>query len=243
MKRPLVCIPGAFCGGWAFDALRPGWEAAGHEVTTLTLPGHGAGETAAGRSLTDYARAAGQACPEGAVLVGHSLGGLVAQLAAVRARPAGLALLAPSPAWGQPVTSPVELASAFALPLWRGAYWLEAIAPDWGVVREYTLDRLPPAEAHALHARMTPESGRALFEMLNWWLDPTTASLVPASLTVPALVLAGEHDRVHPPAATAQTAARLHAEHRVLPGLSHWMLGGPHAAAAGAAVSAFADAL
>ena len=242
MKRPLVLVPGAFCGGWAFDELRPAWEAAGHPVQAVDLPGRGPGASATGRSLTDYARAVASVCPEGAVLVGHSMGGLVAQLAATQAPVAGLALLAPSPAWGQPVTSPVELASAFALPMWGGAYWLETVNPDWGVVRDYTLDRLPAAEARAIHARMTPESGRALFEALNWWLDPTAAALVPP-LALPALVLAGEHDRVHPPAATAMTAARLKAAHRVMPGLSHWTLAGPGAREVGGAVLDFAAGL
>lgn len=245
MKPPLLLIPGAFCGGWAFDELGPLLEAAGYPVRALDLPGHGPGGSVVGRSLADYTRAvaeAADACDQPPVLIGHSMGGLVAQIAAGKSRVAALALLAPSPAWGQAVTSAVELASAFALPTFRGAYWLEAITPDWATVREYTLDRLPLAEARAVHARMGPESGRALFEVLNWWLDPGMTAAAPP-LQLPALVMTGENDRVHPAATTGATAARLGARHLVLPEMSHWTLSGPGVPAVGAALLEFLTGL
>ena len=228
MSAPLLLIPGAFCGPWAYDELRPALEAGGHACTTVDLMD---GRTPAWRSLTDYTATVVEAvrrCPTPPVLVGHSMGGLVAQLAAARARVAGLVLLAPSPAWGQPVASTLELASGATLAAAPGAYWLSTVEPDWSVVREYTLDRLPLGEARALHARMRPESGRALFEVLSWWADMTLAAQVP-KLDMPALVLTGALDRVHSPESTALTADRLRARAVTLPGVSHWTLGGPGA--------------
>lgn len=242
---PVLLIPGAFCGGWAFDEMRPALAAAGLDARPVHLPGRGPGESPGGRSVADYAGVvadAVRACPSPPVLVGHSLGGLVAQLAAARVRVAGLALLAPSPSWGQPVTSPVELATAFALPAMLGVLWSDTVTPEWGVVREWTLDRLATGDAHRLHAQMRPESARALSEALNWWLDPAVTTRVPA-LAVPALVVTGALDRIHPPATTALTAARLNAQHRIAEGVSHWTLGGPGASAVFDAVAAFAVAL
>ena len=236
MKPPLVMIHGAFCGGWCFDGFRLPFEAAGYETVALDLPGHGAAErgaAVAGKSLGDYARAVASwidACPSPPVLVGHSMGGLVAQLAAARRPVAGLILMAPSPAWGQPVTSASELAAAWMLPMMCGPYWMQAVEPDYSVVRATTLDRLSGPEAHALYAKMKPESGRALFEILNWWGDALmAASVPPGAVKAPALVLTGENDRVHSLATIAPTAARLGVAPHVLPGLSHWIMDEPGA--------------
>ena len=233
-RPPLVMVHGAFCGGWCFDGFRVAFEAEGWAVSAPDLPGHAANggpSAVAGRSVADYAKALAEvigAQPAPPVLIGHSLGGLVAQLAAARRTVAGLILLAPSPAWGQPVTSPVELAASGALLASLGAYWLDSVAPDWSTVRAMTFDRLPDDLARTLYARMIPESGRALFEVLNWWMDPTLASFVPPiAHQQPSLVISGGADRIHPPATVAVTGLRLCADSRSVEALSHWMLDEP----------------
>lgn len=235
-RPPLVMVHGAFCGGWCFDGFRAPFESEGWRVSAPDLPGHAASDppaAIAGRSLGDSAKALAEAIDAQSsppVLIGHSLGGLVAQLAAARRRVAGLILLAPSPAWGQPVTSPVELAASGALLASRGAYWLEAVAPDWPTVRAMTFDRLPADLARTLFDRMVPESGRALFEVINWWMDPTLASFVPPiAHQQPSLVISGGQDRIHPPATVAVTGLRLCADSRSFDALSHWMLDEPEA--------------
>ena len=98
-----IMIHGAFCAGWAFEAFREPFEARGWTVLAPDLPGHEPGGGVAGLSMSDYARSVVRLCeglPEPPVLIGHSMGGLVCQLAARRVKPAALALLAPSPPWG-----------------------------------------------------------------------------------------------------------------------------------------------
>jgi pimeloyl-ACP methyl ester carboxylesterase len=235
-RPPLLFVHGAFCGGWCFDSFRVPFEAEGWRVSAPDLPGHAAGDApaaVAGRSLGDYTRALIDEIelqPEPPVLVAHSMGGLVAQLAASRRKVAGLILLAPSPAWGQPVASPIEMAAGGALLAARGPYWMEAVAPDWSTVRAMTFNRLAPETARTLFARMIPESGRALFEVLNWWIDPSLASLVPPIAHLqPSLVVAGGADQIHTAPTVAVTALRLGAESRVMAPLSHWMLDEPEA--------------
>jgi pimeloyl-ACP methyl ester carboxylesterase len=83
-----VLVHGAFGGAWCWDAVRPQLEAAGHTVETLDLPGSGDDQTpVAGVTLESYA---GRVCEvlgsrrEQALLVGHSMGGIVATQAAAQ---------------------------------------------------------------------------------------------------------------------------------------------------------------
>jgi pimeloyl-ACP methyl ester carboxylesterase len=222
-RPPVVMVHGAFCGGWAFDRFRAPFEAAGHLVHTPDLRGHAPGDSpgaVTGLSMTDYAKDIAALCaslPEPPVLIGHSLGGLVAQLAARQAKLRALVLLAPSPPWGVGGSSMEEAVTAFGLHM-LGPFWMQAVSPD----------RTLQAERSATLDRLRPESGRALWETLNWWLDPfMTTSLGSGSEAAPGLILVGARDVVHPPATARQVAARLGAECRELPEMSHWLPGEP----------------
>ena len=231
MARPtVIMVHGAFCAGWAFETFRVPFEAAGYACLTPDLRGHAAGQSALGASTADYAAdiaALIMAQTEPPVLIGHSLGGLVAQMAAARAPVRALILLAPSPPWGVAGGSIEEAASAMSLYA-LGPFWLQAIEPDYASARHYSLNKIDKAGRKAVFARMVPESGRALWETLNWWIDPFMTTIVTSSrITAPVLALVGADDLIHPPSTVRQTADRLGGETRVLPGMSHWLLSEP----------------
>ncbi|WP_343699259.1 alpha/beta hydrolase [Caulobacter sp.] len=243
MRAPVIMVHGAFCGGWTFDAFRQPFEAAGHRVITPDLVGHDGVAAVAGVSMSDYARQIAQlirGCETPPILIGHSLGGLVAQMAAGRARVSKLILLAPSAPWGVSGASLEEAVSAVSL-YTLGPYWMQAIAPDYGVVRRYSVDKLERPERKAIFARMTAESGRALWETLNWWLDPFMTTSV-SSPGCPVLAIAGGRDVIHPPATVRQTAARLGGSVEVFPEMSHWLPGEPGWEAVAARCLTFIDA-
>lgn len=224
-------VHGAFCGGWAFDQLRKPFQTAGHTVLTPDLRGHDSdapGGAVVGVSMRDYADDIARLCtdqPEPPVLLGHSMGGLVAAMAAAKAPVRALVLLAPSAPWGVSASSMEEAATAFGLHM-LGPFWAQSVAPDAGLMKRYSLDRMSHDEREAVVSRLCPESGRALWETLNWWLDPfMTTSLGEAA--APCLVITGERDVVHPPGTVRQTAARLGAAFIEAPGMSHWLLGEP----------------
>ena len=233
LSAPVLMIHGAFCGGWAFEAFRAPFEAAGHVCTAPDLRGHGASDPSkmvAGVSMGDYAddvaaliRA--QASPP--IVIGHSLGGLVAQMAAARAPVRALILLAPSAPWGVQGGSLEEAVSAVSLYA-LGPFWALPIDPDYGLAGRYSLDQMDKDARNAVFARMKPESGRALWETLNWWLDPfMTTSVAREKVKAPVLAIAGEKDLIHPPSTVRQTAERLGGKALVMPGMSHWLLSEP----------------
>jgi len=229
----IVMVHGAFCGGWAFETFRAPFEAAGFEVIAPDLRGHGEDDPAAavvGVSMSDYAGDIAALCaglPEPPVLLGHSMGGLVAQLAARKAEIRALVLLAPSPPWGVAASSLEEAATAFGVSM-IGPFSSGALQPDRGLMRAYSLDRMPKAAQDAAVARLRPESAMAVRETLNWWLDPfMTTSVGPGAIMAPSLVICGEGDVVHSPNTARATAERIGAQLQVMPQMSHWLLGEP----------------
>ena len=230
MRTPIVMVHGAFCAGWAFDAFRTPFEARGYRCHAPNLPGHSPGESPAGLSMSHYAAAVAEtieAVPAPPVVIGHSMGGLVAAMAAARRKVRALVLIAPSAPWGVSGGSVEEAAQAFGL-MGLGAYWANAVEPDRAMFESYSADRLSPEARRAAFERLVPESGRALFETVSWWLDPfMTTSVGPAVGSPPVLVLAGGRDQVHPPALVRRTAQRCGGELEVFPQMSHWLIGEP----------------
>lgn len=233
MKPRILMVHGAFCGPWTFDRFRSLFETAGYEVLCPPLLGHADADpmsAVSGKSMSDYAAALLKLILEEAtppVLVGHSMGGLVCLMAAMKADLAGLILLAPSAPWGIAGGTMEEAASATAL-IASGAYWTGAVEPDRFVARLYSLDKLPKDIATILSERMRPESGKALSETLAWWVDPfMTTQIAPGRITAPVFMGVGERDMIHPPTTVRQTAALLRAEVRVFPEMSHWLIGEP----------------
>ena len=86
MARMLL-VHGAFGQASCWDRVAPGLRAAGHEVEAIDLPGQGEDPTPIAEvTLERYAQRVCEALAEGppAVLVGHSMGGMVITQAAAR---------------------------------------------------------------------------------------------------------------------------------------------------------------
>jgi pimeloyl-ACP methyl ester carboxylesterase len=100
---PLLFIPGGYHGAWCYAHWLARCAEANIDAGALDYRGHGALATkglALDASIHDYATdtlAAARLFATPPILVGHSLGGLVAMVAAMQTPLAGLVLVAPSP--------------------------------------------------------------------------------------------------------------------------------------------------
>ena len=234
-KLPVLMIHGAFCGPWSLSGLREKFEAAGYTVAAPALRFHDGKRPPAAlgtTGLADYAADLEQevrALKQAPILVGHSMGGLLAQMLAARMEVSALILLAPSAPWGVPPTTLFEIGAAQAMHLHPG-YWNQILEPSRDVALAHSLDKLPRHMRDEVFGRFVPESGRATFEIMNWGIDFHQASAVDAdAVTAPILFLTGSEDRINPPSTVAKIAAlyKGRASAEILNGMGHWLIGEP----------------
>jgi pimeloyl-ACP methyl ester carboxylesterase len=229
-EPPVLFLHGAFSGAWVWaEHVLDFMAERGHAAYALSFRGHGRSEgreDLARYGLADYADDVRTAiryigCPP--VLVGHSMGGLVAQRCLGRERLAGLALMAPVP--------PEGVMAANAHTVLRDPWLLAEIARTAAVGsgqsahassdlrRMMVADDLPPALANTYLLRMQNESRRALAEV-----QVPSFCLSAACLGVPALVVGREGDHFISPAALRRTAWFHGAALHTLPGEAHALM-------------------
>lgn len=237
-KSPIdiVMIHGAFCGGWVFEAWREAFAAKGYRAQTPTLRWHDCGRRPPRElgavSMLDYVRDLEtliDECKSPPVLIGHSMGGLLAQMLAARKPVRAAVLLAPSAPWGVLPSTPFEIVSAQAL-YFAGEFWNKPLKPKQWVAAANALDMLPEDERDRVFAQFVPESGHATFEIMHWPLDLARATQIDArSVTCPILCMVGSRDRVNPPATVRRVAQRYKGRvvYEELRGHSHWLIGEP----------------
>jgi pimeloyl-ACP methyl ester carboxylesterase len=237
MSRPVLLIHGAFAGAWMFRDLGRKLADAGYTVHAPDLPFHGrkkpeAPAMALGMlGVRDYLsdmKARLDRFDQPPIVIGHSLGGLLAQQLAAEGLIKAAVLLAPVAPWGVLPSTSHEVMTAFGL-MQVGPLWGRPIWPDYTAAR-YSMNLIPEETRRATYDQLGPESGRVVFETLQWGLDPTHASAVDArKVACPILCAVGDKDVICPPGTVRSVAYRYRrfAQFEVLPDLSHFMLGEP----------------
>ena len=212
-------IPGAFCGGWCFANFAPVFAERGWQCHTPDLRFHVSGAGAdpdprlAGTSVADYTSdmarlIEGLDAPP--VLIGHSMGAVVAQQLAAKGLARAIILLAPGAPWG--ILPSTEDEFALAQGLMRAAPFRDrALSPSFEVARKDSLAGLAPDAQRRVFDQFSAESGRALFELFFWMFDKERATAVDeANVRCPVLVVAGAQDKVIS-AVTGRKIAQLYA--------------------------------
>lgn len=167
------------------------------------------------------------------LLVGHSMGGLLAQLVAARTPHVGLVAACPAPAAGINASTPAN--RRMARPMFmRARPWARPIPPpSFERCREWIGNAQSEYTAREIYEGLVCESGRAQWEMLLSTVRLSKATVVDyAAITTPVLALGGEFDLIVPARAVRQTASRF------WQGASVQVAGADHMVFSGAALPA-----
>lgn len=217
MSKTVLMIHGMSSGQWAWDNYRSVLEAAGYACVAVTLPYHNTDSSAVAdpklgtASLLDYAAALEQqirALPEKPVIIGHSMGGLIAQILASRDLAQAAVLITPAPPAGILALTPSVL-KTFSPIIGRWNFWKQPFNFPQKTAQYAILNRLSAAQQTAEYARFVPESGRAAFEIGYWMLDRKHAARVDATqVRCPMLVIGATEDRITPASVVKQVAEK-----------------------------------
>lgn len=188
----------------AWDEYIGFFRALGYRTYAPALPQHftqNSPEDVAGLRLKDYVDQLERdylACGEKPIIVGHSMGGLLAQQLAERVAPPALVLLAPAPSYGL-ISFDVSPLRTMFKQLLTPLFWTKGLKPGEQAVRYGIYNKVPEAEQQKLIDRLCYESGQVIREIACWFTDPSQGSRVrPENINCPVLTLVGKHDRITP---------------------------------------------
>jgi pimeloyl-ACP methyl ester carboxylesterase len=233
MARPIVLIHGMWCTSGNFARVIDGLKPRGHACFAPTLPAHEVGVAhpeVGNQSLRDYLSfleefVRRQNFAEAPILIGHSMGGLLAQQLAARIQPFALVLLTPATPSGILGLRWANILSFLPVVL-RWDWWRRPQKLSFGGFASRAYNGVPAEKHRALYEGMVEESGRVVFEIGFWFLDGSRAARVDAAqVRCPVYVVSCGDDRLTP-AGAIRRLSRIYpqASLRHYPDRGHWVL-------------------
>jgi len=222
-KPPILFLHGVF----GSPSLLAPWtrvlESAGYTVHVPTLPGREPTDDAvlARTGIEDCFNVALDAYDrigEPAIVIGHSMGGLLTQkIAAARAPRAAVLLASVPPGMLWPQLRPLPHLFPIMPRILAGKPFL----PSARTMRDVPLNTLPAAEQEALIPRLVRDSGRVFREMS---MGAASTKVTASQVTCPVLCVSAGADRNVAPWISRRIAKRYGADHQDHPGKPHWIV-------------------
>lgn len=223
VKPPVFFIHGAFTRAGRWKPWLSHFRAAGYACYAPSLPAHDPPDRRRLAKLTfrDYVDAMVEevrALDMPPIIVGSSMGGLVAQHVAARTNPAGLVLVSSAAPWrGGGRMGAVPWAISYFLPVVTG----RPLRGSKRAARKLVLHDLSDAERDHLLDIFADESGKAYRTMLLG-----SAPIAKGAVKCPVLCISAGGDRLFRPVVAERLAAFYDADHIVVPGAGHTLIGG-----------------
>jgi non-heme chloroperoxidase len=235
MANTIFMIHGMWGSPWYWENFRQVFEAKGYRCIATTLPYHDmnpqdAPDPRLGKSsLLDYVDALEKEIrqlDEKPIILGHSMGGLLAQMLGARGLAKKLVLLAPVAPAGILSITPSLIRSSLSIHSTWG-FWKKPMRLTFAEASYAILHQLPQNEQKETYSKFVYESGKAACEIFYWFFDSHGAARVDESrVTCPMLVIAGGKDRGAPASIVRRIAKKYQAvsTYKEFENHSHWLM-------------------
>ncbi len=238
MDDIIVMIHGMWGNSWVWDNYKTFFENKDYICITPTLryhdmdPNDDPDPRLGSVSLLDYADDIEKLIRKlntPPIIVGHSMGGIIAQILAKRGLAEALVLLTPASPSGIMSQTPSVIKSfwsAFA----KWGFWKKPMRQTFKEAAYSTLGVLPEDQKKEAFSKFVYESGRAASEIGYWYLDSKKVTKVDeTNITCPVLIVAGSDDKMTPTSVTRKIANKYKdvATYKEFENHGHWVVGEP----------------
>jgi non-heme chloroperoxidase len=199
-----------------------------HDVNPLSDPDPRLGRVSVSDYVEDLSRELGK-MPAKPIIIGHSMGGLLAQMLAERQLASAIVLLSPAPAKGTMFINRSVL-RCFKNIITKWGFWRKPALLSFADAQYALFGKIDAGNQKRLYSECVHESGRAIGEIGFAFLDGQNAAHVNAEvITCPVLILVGKEDRITPVSVVRKAAGRYgsNVTFRELDNHAHWLLEEP----------------
>ena len=238
MTETIFMIHGMWAGSWAWHNYKNFFEEKGFQCVTTSLRFHDMdpqdtphpqlGTT----SLLDYAEDLEQEIRQlgpSLIVMGHSMGGLLAQILGSRGLAKALVLLTPASPAGIIALTPSVVKSFWSAQI-KWGFWKRPMRQTFDEAVYSMMHLIPVEEQREAYDKFVYESGRAAYEIGYWLFDTRKAAYVDETkVKCPVLVIAGGQDRITPASVVRKVAEKYKAvsTHKEFEDHAHWVLAEP----------------
>ena len=224
-KPPVLLVHGMFGGAWYWEAYQALLAKHGYESHAVNLRGHHGsrpvpdiGKVSIREYIADVLQVARSL--RNPIVIGHSMGGLLAQKVAESGACKAAVLMASAPPRWIPVVSWLLLRKQVKYA--RALFKFEPLLPDREDADVLMFNRTPIADRDKFYSRLVPESGRAGFE-----LSVGTIAVHEWRVTCAMLVVTGRDDQFVVPRVARALARKYNAPLKQYDSFAHHIMSEP----------------
>jgi pimeloyl-ACP methyl ester carboxylesterase len=238
MSEEIFMIHGMFCKGSSWGNYRSFFEQRGYHCITPTLrfheiaPKDSPDPRLGTTSLLDYANDLQKEIEQlnqAPIIMGHSMGGLLAQILGSRGLGKALVLLAPAPSRGSTTFNPIamfKMMQTWGSVLIRPRYSSKTFRLSYAALSRTAFQPFSEKERTDEYAKLVYESGKAFHEIAR---GKPAAAVDESAVRVPVLMISGKLDGLISNEAIRNVAKKYGeiCTYKDFKDQSHWVLGGP----------------